>query len=341
MKSIHRSRSPWRCAALALACAGGAAQAQSSIETFGLLDMSVGQFQVAGGAKAKAVDSGNMTTSFIGFKGKEDLGGGLSAVFSLEHFLRADTGAAGRFNGDTFWARNAFVGLGSSQTGSLALGRNTTPLFVSTLLFNAFGDSFGFSPSIRHYFAGGVGAVIGDTGWNDSVRYDSPKFGGLSFAAMANAKDNVFGSGRNASLQGLYFAGPLAATAVWQQAKNDTAPLPAGFQKQDTWQFGLSYDLGSVKLFGQYGRVKTDAAADTTTKLTDFGASVPLGSGHFLAQYGQAKNSGAASNTRKTLSVGYDHDLSKRTDVYAVLMNDKDTGATTGNTYAVGIRHRF
>ncbi len=48
-----------------------------------------------------------MTTSFLGFKGREDLGGGLAANFSLEHFLRADNGEAGRFNGDAFWARSA------------------------------------------------------------------------------------------------------------------------------------------------------------------------------------------------------------------------------------------
>jgi hypothetical protein len=72
-------------------------------------------------------------------------------TFALNSFLRADNGAAGRFNGDAFWARDAYVGL-SGAFGTSLLGRNTTPLFVSTLLFNAFGDSFAFSPSIRQLF---------------------------------------------------------------------------------------------------------------------------------------------------------------------------------------------
>ena len=136
-----------------LACAG--AQAQSSVQAYGLIDVSAGQFQDPGAAKDKSVVSGKMTTSYFGFKGSEDLGGGMKANFAIESFLRADNGAAGRFNGDAFWARNAYVGL-SGAMGSVTAGRNTTSLFVSTLIFNAFGDSFGFSPSIRHYFTSGT-----------------------------------------------------------------------------------------------------------------------------------------------------------------------------------------
>lgn len=75
----------------------------------------------------------------------------MSAVFALESFLRVDVGGAGRFPGDTFFARASHVGLKGSF-GSVTLGRNGTPLFVTTLLTNAFGDSFGFSPSIRQLF---------------------------------------------------------------------------------------------------------------------------------------------------------------------------------------------
>ena len=60
-----------------------------------------------------------MTTSWFGVSGSEDLGGGLSALFTLQSFMRADTGASGRFGADTFWARNAFVGLASNSLGKV------------------------------------------------------------------------------------------------------------------------------------------------------------------------------------------------------------------------------
>jgi predicted porin len=323
-----------------------AAQAQSAVSIYGLMDMSAGQFQNAGTEKVWRADSGNMTTSFIGFKGTEDLGGGLKARFQIEHFLRADLGAAGRFNGDAFWARNAFVGL-QGAFGATSLGRNTTPLFVSTLIFNAVGDSFAFSPSIRQVLtpntALGMLPFFGDTGWNNSIAYNSPDYGGMSFNLLANLGEGAAGAtGKNLSANVLYFSGPLALTSAWQQVKNGAFGTPAGWSSQDTWQAGASYDLKVVKLFGQYTSVKTKATADTDTKIYGFGATVPVGAGKVLAQYGSARaDLGATETSNKTLTIGYDYNLSKSTDVYAIVMNDKVTGATTGNTFAAGIRLRY
>ena len=314
----------------AMVCLPGVALAQSSVQLYGLVDVSVGQFDLAGGLENKAVASGNMTTSYIGFKGTEDLGGGLSARFQIESFLRADTGESGRFGGDAFWARNAFVGL-SGGFGSLSVGRNTTTLFVSTLLFNPFGDSFGFSPSIRHYFAGGVGVTTGDTGWSDSLSYASPKLGGLSFTVQAAAGEG--NGGRNLGGQALYFGGPFAASLAYQ-----TVEKGATVADTRTWQAGGSYDFGLVKLFGQYGQVHNDST-DVAYKLTELGASVPVGQGKLLLAWG--RQAADTDITRNTTSLGYDHSLSKRTDVYAVWMNDQLTDRATGNSVAVGVRHRF
>jgi predicted porin len=312
------------------------AQAQSSVTAYGLMDMSAGQFQAAGSAKTWRAESGNMTTSFLGFKGTEDLGGGLKANFTIEHFLRLDNGEAGRFNTDAFWARSAYVGLQGSF-GQTRLGRNTTPLFVSTLIFNPFGDSFGFAPSIRHYF---LGAISGDTGWRNSLAYSSPNLGGATVNLLGNLGEGT-GTGRNMGGNVLYFAGPLAATFAVQQVKNGVFPVPAGFDKQDAWQLGASYDLGAAKLFGQIGQVKTDATTDVKVKLYQLGVSAPVGGGKILASYGNAKTTTPTTSTRKTFSAGYDYNLSKSTDVYAVLMNDKATGLASGNTVAAGVRLRF
>ena len=314
----------------ALACLPCAVSAQSSVQVYGLVDVSVGQFEVAGGLENKAVVSGNMTTSYIGFKGTEDLGGGLSARFQIESFLRADTGESGRFGGDAFWARNAFVGL-AGEWGSLSAGRNTTTLFVSTLLFNPFGDSFGFSPSIRHYFAGGVGVTTGDTGWSDSVSYVSPKLGGLSFTLQAAAGEG--NGGRNLGGQALYFGGPFAATLAYQKVEKG-----ATVADTRTWQAGASYDFGLLKLFGQYGQV-SNATSGVDYKLADLGVWVPVGQGKILLGWGRQASD--TDITRSTTSLGYDQALSKRTDVYAVLMNDRLTAQSTGNSLAVGVRHRF
>jgi predicted porin len=296
---------------------------------YGLIDMSAGRSQAPGGVSSSGVNSGNMTTSYFGLKGSEDLGGGMSAQFAIEHFLRADTGAAGRFDADVFWARSAYVAL-SGGYGSVAIGRNTTSLFVNTLIFNAFGDSFGFSPSIRHTFTSGT--VTGDTGWADSIKYASPRFGGASFTAHVAANDEGATSGRNTGVSGLYFGGPLGLGFAWQKVKKGTA------DDTTTWQLGGSYAFGGTKLFAQYGSVDNDTSGNDF-KITGLGASIGMGAGAFLAQWGRISPGAGADRT--TFTLGYDHNLSKRTDVYAVFMSDKIDGLSTGNSLAAGIRHRF
>ena len=316
--------------------AAASAQAQTA-SIYGLIDMSAGRFQNVGGEKIWKAENGAMTTSFLGFKGSEDLGGGLKAKFAFEHFFRADSGSAGRFDGDAFWARSAYVGL-EGAFGSTTLGRNTTPLFVSTLVFNPFGDSFGFSPSIRQYY---LGALLGDSGWSNSIAYASPNLSGATVNLLLGLGEGG-GTGRNLGGNVLYFSGPLAATFAYQSVQNGYFGAPAGFDKQTTWQLGASYDAGMAKLFGQYGTVKSAATTDVKTKIYQLGASVPVSTGSVLVSYGNAKTEvGSADSTRKTFSLGYDYFLSKKTDVYAALMNEKVTGLDSATTMAVGIRLRF
>jgi predicted porin len=148
----------------------------------------------------------------------------------------------------------------------------------------------------------------------------------------------------------MYVSGPLAATIGWQRVKTGAGLSPAlpsnlappGFGSQQTLQVAGSYDLTIAKLFGQYSHVRTKAADSTTTKVWSIGASVPVGAGRALAQYGSATAAvGGAEPRHNILSLGYDYSLSKRTDVYAVFMNDKITGLAAGNTFAGGMRHRF
>ena len=182
--------------------------------------------------------------------------------------------------------------------------------------------------------------VSGDTGWSDSLRYTSPSFGGLSFTAHAalSEANGEAGGGRNLGFSALYFAGPIAAGFAWQEVKKG-----AGVGNPDTtaWQLGGSYDLKPLKLYAQYGS-NDNKTLNNTIKVWGLGADYAIGTGKAMVQYGQLGPDVGAD--QKTLSLGYDHFLSKRTDVYAVAMRDKDERATseqTGRSFAVGIRHRF
>lgn len=345
MTRSHQAVAAGIAAACAAFCAG--AQAQSSVSLYGLINMDGGQYQVAGARKIKSVDSGRMSTSFIGFKGSEDLGGGLKAVFALESFLRADVGSAGRYNGDAFWARSSYVGIGSDY-GAVTIGRTSTPLFVSSLVLNAFGDSFGYSPTIRQYYgdagpvAGTGGALLGDSGWNNSVQYSSPKVMGAILTLSANLGEGN-GTGKNVGGNVIYYGGPVSASIAYQDVKNNTlGGFPGGVNSQKTFQLGGAYDFGIVKPYAQYGEVKTDSivGTDPKVKIYGLGATVPLGNGKLMGQYGESKLDQTGSK-RKTATVGYDYNLSKSTDVYAVAMNDKVTNATKGNSFMAGIRMRF
>lgn len=337
-------------AVLCLPCTG--ALAQSSVSLYGLLDVSAGQFQDAGASKEDRVQSGGMRTSFLGFSGKEALSDTLKATFAIESYLQADTGASGRFAGDAFWARAAWVGL-EGDFGATTLGRTTSPYFVSTAAFNAFGDSVAFSPAIRLVFAPKPQMLpfLADTAWNNSILYASSPAGTDRVSvnlqgALGEGSATTTGNSFGANL--LYGGDRISATVAYQRVKHGlTGTLPAvvatGFEYQQAATAGVSYDAGAVKLFAQYHLVRTKASARSETRYVGLGAAVPAGLGKVSAQYGQATaDLPAAPDLRnKTLSVGYDHMLSKRTDVYAVYVNDRLTGASNGNTFALGLRHQF
>ncbi len=337
--------------AACLALPAPRAAAQSNVQIYGLIDASIGQFQTAGTKKVRRLDSGNMSTSYLGFRGSEDLGGGLRAGFTLDSFLLVDSGGAGRVPGvDAFWARNANVNL-SGSFGNVRLGRMGPPLFVSTLLFNPWGDSFGYSPAIRQYYAAPYGTpVVGDSGWNNAIGYTTPRMGGLTATVLVAAGEGAATArGPNVGAHALYFAGPLGLTAAWQKVEAQgtlgraISAFP-GFSSQTAWQLGGSYDFKAVKVFAQYGTVKTDATADVKVKTWQLGATVPIGAGKLQASYGNSELdfiAPGADRTSKMMTVGYDYFLSKRTDVYALYMSDKFTGLSSGNTIAVGVRHTF
>lgn len=343
----------------ALLCAS-AAHAQSTVQITGLVDLYAGSLKFAGDAnKTNVLGSGGLTTSWIGFQGTEDLGGGLKAGFNLGAFMRADTGTMGRFNNDPFFSRDANVSL-MGGFGTVAIGRGKAPNFLPTILSNPLGDSFTFSPLVLHgnvpllpstnnATGWGVGAkAVGrttpsDTGWSNQITYTTPSFGGLKanlhyqFGEQTGAND----SKKNIGLNAIYMAGPLTLTGFYErdQISNPAAPnVPLANTRKD-WMLGGAYDFTIAKAFLSYGQSDEDNT-NAKAKTAQVGASVPLGGGKVLASYAQTKLQ-PVNQSRKTLTVGYDYNLSKRTDAYVMVMNDRITSYESGNSVGIGIRHRF
>ncbi|MFL6665130.1 MAG: porin [Rhizobacter sp.] len=336
------NRLPANAIAAIVGClAAQGAMAQNTPSIYGLIDVAAGRFQALGGPGQWQEQGSGLSLSFIGIRGGEDLGGGLRARFGLEAYLGADTGTVGRFAGDAFWSRSAYVGL-QGAFGTTLLGRLPTPLWTSTQLFNPFGESLAFSPSMRQYFGG---TVLGDSHWNNSVGYSSaePEGGhGLRYSVQFNAGEGTAGTGKNVGVNVIYTSGPLSATGVWQQVRNSVLPLPPGFDHQNIYQLGASYEFPVVRLYGQAGHASTRATTPATTSLYQFGAAVPVGLGFVIGSYGQAHSESAGTEqTRRTFSLGYDYFLSKNTDVYAVVMNERMTNLSNANTVAAGLRLRF
>ncbi|MBV8156461.1 MAG: porin [Dyella sp.] len=344
-------------AAVAATLISGSAMAQSSVTLYGMADAFVGSVRTPGSnERAWVVNSGGMQTSYWGIKGTEDLGSGTKAIFDLNGFFQTDTGAMGRFKGDSMFSRNAYVGLQNDRFGTFKMGRVTTPYFISTILFNPLVDSYTFSPMIYHtYFAAANGTVVdpgilGDSGWNNAVLYSTPNFGGLTANIMYAFGEQPGAAGKNKWGGNLtYFAGDFAATLAYQQVRFDAVATDlstAGFSRQDAVQGGISYDFKVVKLFaqGQYIKTKATTAASGDIKHANgqLGASVPIGAGSLLASYAYDKTENNVGNfKRNTAAVAYDYNLSKRTDVYAAYYWDKISGVEHGDTFGVGMRHRF
>lgn len=320
-------------------CAAAGAHAQSSVQIYGVLDLGVGTYRDAGGGRSAQVASGKMTTSYLGFKGTEDLGGGLQAFFALESHLRLDTGEPGRNATDPYFSRNSYVGLKSPRAGALILGRYNTPLWLAAVSTNPFNASTGFSPSLRLLF-GPIGKTGGDGVWSNSVIYETPRIAGLGGMVQHQMKETAQGGNTGANIT--YNAGgPLVLAAAVQQVE---APYTRG--KESVALVGGAYNFGFLRAFGQYARVKEEATpaatANTRDRIAQVGASIPVGTpGAVLVSYAEAKTSGALNGDRKIFSLGYDHRLSKRTDLYTVLMSDRYNALRRGDSFGIGIRHIF
>lgn len=322
--------------------AGFSTASLAQVSMYGLADTYFGTTKNA--TSTTKIDSGGMSTSHIGFKATEKLGD-ITATAALETFLRPDTASTGRFNGDAFYARNAYVGL-SSKAGEVQLGRVTTPMFISTVAFNSFGDSFTFSPIVTTRFglsnfnlaAGGT-----DSGWNNSIlartNMGPVAITGVYSAGITDDTSGTTQSGK--SIGAMMFQGPIGLTATWQEVEQG-----AGRPNMSATIVGASYAINNAKLFAQYNRVQNSDTATKEDQGYSVGASIKLSNVNTaMISYSKHEHTFMAAPQAETSSwaVGVQHSMSKRTDVYAAVRDTSYThaGWTDTKVMGAGIRHRF
>lgn len=339
-------------AGLCLATGYGTARAQNSVSIYGSLDLGVYSKQLSGESRTQTLTSGNLNASRWGIRGMEDLGGGLKARFDLSSYIRVDTGDYGRSATDAYFARYSWVGL-ENNYGTLRLGRISTPNFIQTIRFNPFADSSLAPVFMATYLPSATQPLmtsdgVTDSAWSNSVAYNAPNIGPIELALQgAFAEGTTAGRRLGGSLA--YVTPTLAVGLSLQDLTRmglsfSKPPTVLAVQSDRSAQLGASYDFQFLKLYAQYQRSKLEAVGtDIKLSTAQVGTAVPIGAGRVLASYAHTtKDETALGDIRRaTLSLGYDYNLSKRTDVYIVALTDKVTSLSRGNGVTVGIRHNF
>lgn len=357
--------------AAVLAFATSAAQAQSSVTLYGLIDAAVeyvDNIGPAGDSVTRMATLAGSNASRWGMRGTEDLGGGLKAVFTLESGFAADSGIFQQ--GGRLFGRQAFVGV-SGSWGQVSLGRqygSVIPVQIKTdpFLASAYGPA---APSGDTYLAAGR---------HDNAIVYSGKFGGLTVHALYSLGRDAVGPGA-ATCAGEVpgdseVCRSVTAGALYEGANNgwgiggwyDAQKSVSGVGSDDRYSANGYLTLGPVKLFANFMRRDNDAAPTATpiaavkSNLWSVGASYPIMPQLVLdAMYYDFDLKGS-DNDSQMIAARISYKFSKRTDVYfytAHLMNDgaatKSVTITTlpANTVPlagenqtgviVGLRHTF
>lgn len=323
------------------------ANAENSLAFVGELDSYVGYNRPAGDSDTKStlgVQSNGLTTSYLGAHGSQDLDDGLTAIASVEMFLRPDSGELGRFQNDIMFARAANVGL-KGDFGQFTLGRNASLYFLSSISFNPFGDSFSFSPMVLMSFGGG--GLYGDSGWSDSLVYSTPTMGGftsnVAYAFGEKAGDTGI---HKMAANTFYKSGDFGFTVAVQKIAG-TQPGATDLAPDDSQTdaiAGISYAIGDNTFYAQYQIMRDDLAAGNIDRDTlVLSASIAAGKGAIYLGVGLTKTSTDAGDyDRKVYTLMYNLPLSKKLDLYAGYTNDDPDGVEqTGQTLGFGGRFRF
>ncbi len=299
--------------------AATSAFAQSSVTIYGRLNESIERQKVGTGDPVWVLQN---SSSRIGFKGTEDLGGGLKAGFQIEHGFSPDTGAAA----GTFWGRQSEVNIGGNF-GLLRLGNFTSEAYFATA------DYISMHNHDTGTSADALYAYLGRD--SNKIAYRTPSFGGLTVEGAVALGEGA-AIGRTIDIAANYAAGPLQLGAGYQRVN-------ATNQKQFAIR-GL-YEIGSFVVGAYVQRDENGYAAGTRTT-SRLSAMYTMGSSELHLNFGNAgEYSSVADSGAKQFTVGYNYNMSKRTKLYTFYTKvDAAAGNPyTGdfNSFALGIRHNF
>ncbi|MBC7455030.1 MAG: porin [Massilia sp.] len=345
---------------LALALFGafaGVANAQSAVQIYGTVD--------AGMIKRsnQTLNIGKRSNNTLGFKGTEDLGNGLKALFQLEIRYEPDTGTLESVTRPLFQGQSR-VGL-QGDFGMVRLGRGLTAFQESSIAFDPWHGlptPAGFQTDlvVAGYTSDPLSPVGNSTNrFSNALFYNSPEFSGFQINTTVATKEANQGPavvGRGTPLVPQYgVAAEASANPYSISATYKNGPVAAMLANERNaietriWSIAASIlATPELKLMASYQRQNQDhtLATNPLTKAWVLGANYTMGPGKFLAGYGQ-KNPDGIAKTYQT-SLGYEYSLSKRTYVYADASRKKaPVPATAGtpainiNTYAVGVNHAF
>lgn len=331
----------------------GAAAAQSDVTIYGMVDAGVAYSSNQKGNSNTYLRSGSKDGARLGFKGTEDLGGGLKALFQLEAGFNLDDGTAGQAG--SLFNRAAFVGLSDKRLGTLTAGRQYAPYFT-------FLNPLGPVPVVT----GATGAHSGDIDGfditvrnNNSIKYMSPEWRGAAFGLMVASGEKAghqgSGSAMSAALKydvanwryalgyQVLKNGPLQAT--WDPSSSSSfskSPINAGYLSAREVQYltaAAQYQMGALSLGGtlsnvQYrpnasSRFADTAIFNTAGLLANWKTGTPwqLGAGYAYTRATSANGISERANYRQ-LSLMQSYWLSKRTVIYLLEANQKARGKT-------------
>jgi predicted porin len=348
-------------AALAtLAAVSGTAFAQSTVTLYGVVDMGYNTDKKSTGTTVNAKTAGLnsiQSGSRLGFKGTEDLGGGLKANFTLEYGVQPDEATTSMAN------RQSFIGL-EGGFGVLNIGRQYTLIH---------GVQGAMDPNGNATAAGWLAGLTNSARFDDMIAYTTPSFSGFTATlgmGLAGSETSTAAGATKAgdvtTIAAAYTNGPLTVRAATETIKSTaltiaipgavyTAPA-TGFVFSDALtdrkatSIGASYDLGVAKVSYLNTSAKAGSAADNAKATSNnFGVTVPMGAVTLGASLSNGKitDTGTTYGKATGYQLGASYALSKRTNAYAFLgeAKTKPTGNAAANgkhsTMAVGLRHSF
>lgn len=357
--------------AIASAFAAPAFAATANVDIYGSINLSVDRVSDGDDTWNRMVTNNN---SYIGFKGAEDLGGGMKAVWQLESNVNFDGNQSNKADaGNTFGTRNTFLGL-ETGFGTILAGVHDTPYKMSTskldLFVGTLGDYNGIIGS-----AGALGtnpSSTFDLRTGNTIAYVSPNFAGFDVKAAyvlgGEQNDLGFDTSSAWSLSANYANGPLFLAAAYEKhydlgvlaACNPGAVclgLGSGYDR-DAWKLGAGFKFGDFKVGAVYESQDDNADAIGHDSWMVNGA-YSLGAMTFKAEYLSADDLDFISSSGAHMwALGLDYALSKRTLVqltYADMSNDRNGGWSLGqgaqvtpyglghdpDGFSVGVRHTF